>query len=72
MAINSVGQVAGSSQTPNGYIHAFRASDGIFEDLGTLGGAVSYAYGLNGFGDVVGSSYIGDHRTFTHFYIRVI
>jgi len=34
MAINSVGQVAGSSQTPNGYIHAFRASDGIFEDLG--------------------------------------
>src|ERR1041384_6212835 len=58
MAINDAGEVAGSAQSGNGYMHAFVSSGGALQDLGSLGGS-SYAYGINARGDVVGYSYAG-------------
>ncbi len=56
MAINDAGQVAGNAQLGSGYSHAFLYSNGVMQDLGTLGGS-SFAYGVNASGDVVGYSY---------------
>jgi probable HAF family extracellular repeat protein len=58
-AINASGQVAGISSLPgNATNHAFLWDDGTVTDLGDLGGEVSYAYGINDVGQVVGDSYI--------------
>ena len=52
-AINEAGQVAGSA--PSGHAALWTASDGAM-DLGTLGGAISTAEGINDAGQVVGWS----------------
>ena len=73
--INDAGQVVGNSRTASGDLHAFlwedvnanRQSDaGEMIDLGTLGGGNSFAIGMNGFGQVVGTSPTasGDFRAF--------
>lgn len=57
--INDLGQIVGySAVTPEGNTsnRAFLSSAGSMTDLGTLGGSVSYAYGLNNSGQVVGWS----------------
>lgn len=65
-AINDAGQVTGYT----GAAHAFLYSNGILSDLGTLGGNISYGYGINSFGHVVGSSQlppsIGDLHAFIY------
>ncbi len=84
IAINSTGQVAGSSekittsqisgaQTITTSTHAFiTGPDGAdMKDLGTLGGSDSFAYGMNDAGQVVGASETGAGSTLgpTHAFI---
>lgn len=72
-SINNAGQVAGYSLvriTPRtASTRAFRytgtpGSGGVMEDLGTLGGAHSYAYGINDLGQVAGHATIAGDRVF--------
>ncbi|WP_082616714.1 PEP-CTERM sorting domain-containing protein [Massilia sp. Root418] len=53
--INTAGMVAGS-QTINGHSMAYLSHNGVSTALGTLGGAYSYARGMNEAGMVVGGS----------------
>jgi probable HAF family extracellular repeat protein len=57
-AINNNGQVAGYIQVPaTGYDRAFLYSAGVIQNLGTLGGDLSAAYGINNIGQVTGESF---------------
>jgi probable HAF family extracellular repeat protein len=58
-ALNTAGDVVGSETSTDGPTHAFLWHDGVMTDLGTLGGANSYAYGVNGSDQVVGASETG-------------
>lgn len=66
-AINKLGQVIGSARPGAGNIPPYHAaiwdgSTGAYQDLGTLGGEESWAWGLNDEGTVVGKSNLaGDH-----------
>jgi probable HAF family extracellular repeat protein len=69
-AINSTGQVVGSSMTASGRTHAFRTSadaaiNPATDDLGTLGGIESYGYAINASGQVAGQAFLGSlaHRS---------
>jgi len=59
LGINNTGQAVGQSFTPDSYgVHAFNTGpNGVgMRDLGTLGGALRYAYSINDSGQVVGLS----------------
>jgi probable HAF family extracellular repeat protein len=58
------GQVVGYSYTAAGSIHAFlwEARTGM-QDLGTLGGAISVAYGINARGQIVGQAHTAAGET---------
>jgi probable HAF family extracellular repeat protein len=58
--LNEHDQVTGTSDTASGQLHAFFWSDGQMRDLGTLGGANSYGWGINDWGEVVGMSEMAD------------
>jgi probable HAF family extracellular repeat protein len=64
-AIGNSGDVAGISTASDGNRHAVRwrsATGWRIEDLGTLGGCCSEGVGINGLGDVVGYSHVGQGR----------
>lgn len=58
--INNVGQVVGMSYTPNWNQRAFLWANGTIQELGALGGSVSYAYGINDTGQLVVEAVVDD------------
>jgi probable HAF family extracellular repeat protein len=61
LAINNAGHTTGWSTRPDGLVHAFRYSNGVMRDLGSLGTSpdgLSYSvgYAINRKGQVVGES----------------
>ncbi len=56
--INDYGQVVGNSYGEDGLSHAVLWTNGIPISLGSFAGGRSYAYAINNFGEVVGSSSI--------------
>jgi probable HAF family extracellular repeat protein len=61
MAVSDTGLIVGSSMVSTGYLHAFLYDDAM-RDLGTLGGTVSAAYGINSLGHAIGLSFDGQGR----------
>jgi len=63
-ALNTPGHVAGSSYTPDGFLHAilWTRSSGL-RDLGTFGGQNSTAFGINDSGQVVGQADLASGAT---------
>lgn len=57
--VNDHGHVVGYVCNAEGQERAFRWQDGAMYELGTLGGSVSYAYGINNMGQIVGRSQDG-------------
>src|SRR5262245_24796014 len=57
--INQAGHVAGYETSTAGGLHAFLWRNGAMTDLGTLGGAISYAFAVNDSDQVVGTSQTG-------------
>jgi probable HAF family extracellular repeat protein len=55
-SINASGQVTGYSYTSGNEQHAFLYSDGVMQDIGTLGGFNSNGNGINDSGQVTGQS----------------
>jgi probable HAF family extracellular repeat protein len=56
VAINSLGQITGESETSSSHIRAFLWTNGTMTDLGTLGGNSSSPVAMNDSGQVVGWS----------------
>jgi len=55
-AINDQGQIVGLGALSGIGTHAFRYDHGNVKDLGSFGGLISYALGMNNRGDVVVAS----------------
>ncbi|HXJ71793.1 MAG TPA: hypothetical protein VNM37_03030, partial [Candidatus Dormibacteraeota bacterium] len=58
LALNATGQVAGYFDTSGGARRAFRWTDGLSLDLGTLGGTSSSGTAMNNLGQVVGMAHL--------------
>ena len=70
VAVNNSGQVVGNDDL-SGLEHAFLFSNGVATDLGTLGGAYSYAKDINGKGEIVGYSYTAGYGGQQHAFLDV-
>jgi RHS repeat-associated protein len=55
--VNESGDLSGYFSM-NGQTHGFRYSNGAFDDIGSLHGGLTYAWGIDEAGDVVGSSWV--------------
>ncbi len=66
-AVNSRGQVAGTSTIETGPLHAFVWEDGVMRDLGALGRRGSEAADINEQGVITGSTWTDDPLTFHTF-----
>jgi probable HAF family extracellular repeat protein len=73
--VNEAGQIAGTSTTSSGEIHAFLWQNGVMTDLGTLGGSTSRpttilpSSPLSEAGHVIGLSTIAGDDTEAHSFI---
>jgi probable HAF family extracellular repeat protein len=62
VSINDAGQVVGYYYMPTGNARAFLWENGVYTDLGTLGGAVAVAQQISNDGVIVGYSYNADGK----------
>ncbi|MDI1461309.1 hypothetical protein QEZ54_10050 [Catellatospora sp. KI3] len=70
--VNEFGVVVGHSFTPNGpgqYSRAFRWENGVMADLGSLGGPIVAANGINNKGWIVGSSNLTSGSNIHHAFL---
>lgn len=68
--INKFGAIAGAYRSPSGWGHGFIYRDGVFVDIGTLGGGYSEIDAMNDKGDAVGKSLIADNSSYHPFVYR--
>ena len=66
--INNSGQIAGRSDTSDGWNHAFLYDNGAMTDLGTLSGNRSTANGINDSGQIIGESSLPNSDTHAFLY----
>lgn len=71
--LNNRGQIVGASDYAEAgqccFEHAYLYENGVMKDLGTLGGPISRAHGLNEMGDVTGMSYLTSNLDVHHAFL---
>lgn len=68
--MNDSGDAVGQSDVDSGDAHAVWFHNGQKTDMGTLGGKLSHAFGINAYGQIVGWSYTANNEVHPFVYVN--